>query len=294
LSFQVNFMCRLFAYLGAPVLLERLLLQPAHSLLVQSYQPREMTSGLLNADGFGVGWYGPDRVGSDGLGIKPQPPYIYRNTLPIWSDPNLTELSRYVRSGCVLANVRSATSGQAVQLSNCQPFRFGQLLGIHNGFIENFQQSLQRPLRDELQSECYQLIQGTTDSEHIFALICQHRLDHPTWSLTQVLTHTLERITKLTSRLDVRAGLNLIVCDGQQIVACRYAYPGHAPSLYWLRQSAQLNSDSTPTAKPGDSPTLEGWFVASEPIWPELPWQPFAEATVLTLEADRDPEIYAL
>jgi len=27
------------------------------SLIVQSYQPREMNSGLLNADGFGVGWY---------------------------------------------------------------------------------------------------------------------------------------------------------------------------------------------------------------------------------------------
>ncbi len=50
-------MCRLLAYLGSPVSLEHLLYKPEHSLIVQSYQPCEMTSGVVNADGFGVGWY---------------------------------------------------------------------------------------------------------------------------------------------------------------------------------------------------------------------------------------------
>ncbi|MHC5729947.1 MAG: ergothioneine biosynthesis protein EgtC, partial [Nostoc sp.] len=42
-------MCRLLAYLGSPVSLEHLLYKPEHSLIVQSYQPREMTSGVVNA-----------------------------------------------------------------------------------------------------------------------------------------------------------------------------------------------------------------------------------------------------
>lgn len=49
-------MCRLLAYLGKPILLEELILKPEHSLLVQSYQPKELEVALLNADGFGIGW----------------------------------------------------------------------------------------------------------------------------------------------------------------------------------------------------------------------------------------------
>lgn len=93
-------MCRLLAYLGSPISLEYLLYKPEHSLIVQSYQPREMISGVVNADSFGVGWY-HDQKDTD--------PFIYKNTLPIWNDINLPNLSRYVESKCVLAYVRSAT-----------------------------------------------------------------------------------------------------------------------------------------------------------------------------------------
>ena len=73
-------MCRLLAYLGYPVSLEDILYKPEHSLIVQSYQPREMTSGVVNADGFGVGWYDHE---------KKTNPFTYRNTLPVWNDLNL-------------------------------------------------------------------------------------------------------------------------------------------------------------------------------------------------------------
>jgi len=51
-------MCRLLGYLGPPIVLDYLLSKPEHSLIVQSYQPREMNSGLLNLTA-GVGWYHP-------------------------------------------------------------------------------------------------------------------------------------------------------------------------------------------------------------------------------------------
>ncbi len=50
----------------------------------QSYNTLELNSGFVCADGVGVGWY--DEVGK---------PYIYRNTIPLWNDPNLKELSQY-------------------------------------------------------------------------------------------------------------------------------------------------------------------------------------------------------
>jgi glutamine amidotransferase len=146
-------MCRLLGYLGLPLTLDRLLYKPEHSLISQSYQPREMTSGLLNADGFGAGWYHPQRESE---------PFTYKNTVPIWSDSNLPSLSRYVESGCVLAAVRSATAGQSVDLSNCQPFQHRLILGIHNGSIDNFRQTLYRPIRERLSDATYQSIDGNT------------------------------------------------------------------------------------------------------------------------------------
>ena len=50
-------MCRHVAYLGPPVPLRELLVDPPHSLLRQSWAPRRQLHGRMNADGFGVGWY---------------------------------------------------------------------------------------------------------------------------------------------------------------------------------------------------------------------------------------------
>jgi glutamine amidotransferase len=206
-------------------------------------------------------------------------PYIYRHTVPIWSDPNLEELSRYIQTGCALANVRSATTGQAVQLSNCQPFRFGQLLGIHNGFIANFRETLYRPIRAQLGDETYRLIQGTTDSEHIFALFCQHRLDFPEASLAESLRATLQQILTLVMAIPGRVGLNLIITDGQQLVASRCAYPDAPPSLYWLR------------AEPTFS---ESVLVASEPIFASDDWQKCPANCLIVVGANLDVHVSAL
>src|SRR5215210_2408447 len=52
-------MCRMVGYLGgASAPLSSVVLDGEHSLLVQSYAPQEMMSGVVNADGFGVGWDG--------------------------------------------------------------------------------------------------------------------------------------------------------------------------------------------------------------------------------------------
>lgn len=263
-------MCRLLGYFGPPVVLDSLLTKPEHSLVVQSYQPREMTSGLINADGFGVGWYHPQRETE---------PYIYKNILPIWSDINLTNLSRYIESGCVLANVRSATANQAVQLSNCQPFRWGRIMGIHNGFIENFHQTLYRPIRDRLNDVCYQAIEGTTDSEHIFALICNQLQVSPQISLLKALQITLQTLAEWAQAYKIKVGLNLLISDGHSLVASRFAYPARPPSLYWLR----------------DDPSWAGSvLVASEPMFTSDQWISCPENNTLVIGEDLDIQTYQL
>ena len=50
-------MCRWAAYTGAPIFLEEIVSRPGHSLIHQSHCATQCHSAI-NADGFGVAWYG--------------------------------------------------------------------------------------------------------------------------------------------------------------------------------------------------------------------------------------------
>ena len=65
----------------------RCVLDAPHSLLRQSYAPRDMRGGgTVNADGFGVGWYPP---GEPGAAAR-----RYRRSVPIWTDASLADAGR--------------------------------------------------------------------------------------------------------------------------------------------------------------------------------------------------------
>ena len=236
-------MCRLLGYIGTPLMLSKLIAEPDHSLIVQSYQPREMTAGLLNADGFGIAWY--DRA-------KAEEPFIYRSELPIWNDTNLPSLQRYVCSDCFIAGIRSATPGQGLGIHNCPPYSYGKFSFIHNGFIENFRLSLYRPLRSLLKDEFYHLIHGSTDSEHIFALLMQFYAEQQ--NLIDALQNTLTVILDLSAQYGIRSALNVIVSDGNSLVVSRYASTDPIPSLYFLEDG-------------------QSKIVASESLWQNDRWQ---------------------
>lgn len=262
-------MCRLLGYLGPPIPLDRVLYKPEHSLIVQSYVPREMTSGVVNADGFGVGWYRAERDVN---------PFTYKNTLAIWNDINLPELSRYVESGCVLAYVRSATPGQALDLSNCQPFRENQLLFIHNGFITNFRKTLYRLIRDRLSDEVYQSVNGTTDSEHIFALFVNELRRLPDYEPEKALSATLMTLTELARSQDVSFSANIIISDGHHLLASRFAYGTSPPTLYWLRDDPMY-----PNAV----------IIASEPLFTGN-WNSCPNSSILSVGEDLEIHIHQL
>lgn len=254
-------MCRLLGYFGSPILLDKLLSQPEHSLIVQSYQPREMTAGLLNADGFGMGWYHSQRD---------ERPFRYRNTLPIWSDDNLTSLVRYVESPCILAYVRSATPPLAVDLNNCQPFQSDRLLFIHNGFINHFHQTLYRPIRRQLCDAVYNQIHGTTDSEHLFALVLDNLTRSPELSLLEALQQALTTLYLLARQPPVYFSANIILSDGRQLIASRFANRSPVPSLYWI--DSQIDES-------------RGIIIASEPLF-EGNWNSIPESCLIHVGAD--------
>jgi glutamine amidotransferase len=125
-------MCRHLAYVGPPVSLRELLLDPPHGLYTQSWAPRRQRHGTVNADGFGVGWY------ADGDPV----PARYRREIPIWNDSSLGDIARVTRSGAVVAAVRSATAGTALCEAAAAPFGAGSWLFSHNGVLENWRTAL--------------------------------------------------------------------------------------------------------------------------------------------------------
>lgn len=249
-------MCRIVAYLGPEITLSSLILQPEHSLLVQSYAPKEMMSGVVNADGFGAGWYAPQ---------IDEEPAVYRSEKPLWADRSFASVSRKVVSGTILAAVRSATPGLPVEESGVPPFASGPFLFAHNGAIESFRSKAMRPLRDTLSDESYSGILGTTDSETVFAgLLDLLREGIP---LPEALEGTVCRVAGVCAGLGVRATLNLAATDGETMAFTRYSTEGSGNSLYFLEGG-------------GDFP--EGVVVASERLDRDAGWREVPDGHLLS------------
>jgi glutamine amidotransferase len=119
-------MCRHIAWLGAPRTLASLLLEPEFGLLRQSYAPRRQQHGLMNADGWGVGWWTP--------GVAD--PARWRAARPLWGDASFASVAPHVSSGVIVAAVRSATVGMPLDETAAAPFQRGGWLLSHNGRLE--------------------------------------------------------------------------------------------------------------------------------------------------------------
>ncbi|AKE89074.1 MULTISPECIES: ergothioneine biosynthesis protein EgtC [Rhodococcus] len=124
-------MCRHLGYLGPVRSVSSLVTEGPRSLLRQSWAPKDMRGGgTINADGFGVAWWGADGFGR------------YRNPAPIWSDPFVAEGLSHISAGAVMASLRSATEGMPVERSACAPFtRDGWAFSL-NGLVRGWPGSL--------------------------------------------------------------------------------------------------------------------------------------------------------
>src|SRR6187397_2419982 len=171
-------MCRILTYLGEPLVLRRLLFDPDNSLVRQSYSPRMMNT-FLNLAGFGMqAW--------DTKSLQPEDPFTYRaTTLPSF-DRNLRFLAAKLAPTCLVAHVRGVTySHEAlVAEANLHPFHFAgaRVVLAHNGHLRQFTR-MRYALVEHVLPELAQRIEGTTDSEWIYALILS-QLEDPYGSPT--------------------------------------------------------------------------------------------------------------
>ncbi|MEL6938208.1 MAG: ergothioneine biosynthesis protein EgtC [Cyanobacteria bacterium J06598_1] len=272
-------MCRILGYLGSHISLDQLMLEPEHSMRVQSYKPKELEGAILNGDGFGFGWHDRPEV----------EPFVYRNVLPMWNDRSLEDLCRYIQSRNFVVNLRSATANMPVDISNCQPFAYKQWLFVHNGLIENFFDTLQRPIRDMLCDAAYRSIRGLTDSEHIFALLVHHLETQPGIDIAEALLQTMNIVVKMANAAGVRVAANIILSTGDRLIALRYDNQQQAPSLYLLKNAKRfpdsviLTSEALFRNDGKNDGENDG----------ENDWQPYNQSELVSIDSKLNIQTYA-
>ncbi len=210
-------MCRWAAYTGQPILLEEVVCRPGHSLIEQSHGATQSKTAI-NADGFGIAWYGE----------RPEPG-LFRDILPAWSDPNLRSITAQVRSRLFLAHVRAST-GTATSRNNCHPFAVGRWSFMHNGQIGGFEH-LRREVDMMIPDALYPQRRGATDSEALFLVALSEGLEEdPKGALSRAVGR-LERLSRERGS-EPHVRLSAAFSDGETLYACRYATDEHAPTLY--------------------------------------------------------------
>jgi len=177
-------MCRHLGWLGEPRSVASLVLDPPCGLLVQSYAPRRQKHGLMNADGWGVGFFDDDGVARR-----------WRSAAPLWGDASFASVAPALRSGCVVAAVRSASVGMPIESSAAAPFSDGHWLLSHNGLVDR----AVLPLSPAAES--------TNDSALLAALIFERGLDALGDTVTEV------------AAADQNARLNILAANGSQLRA---------------------------------------------------------------------------
>ncbi len=281
-------MCRFLGYLGQEILLADLISRPANSLIRQSYRSKER-SEPLNGDGFGIGWYSP-KVSAEAC--------VFTSITPAWSNRNLLNLAEHVRSACFFAHVRAASPGTAVSELNCHPFRRGRYLWMHNGTIEGFS-SIKRRLRHSLSDDIYNTIEGTTDSEHAFALFLnllgEQKVNVNTTDLADGLINTIAQLKDWAADAGVKKPsiYNFAVTDGQRIATVRYVSdPQVEPiSLYLSKQGRYQCFDGRAGIVDCDN-AESGMIIASEPLTDEREnWTRVAPNHVVTIDSQLNPEV---
>ena len=246
-------MCRHLAYLGPQRSLSSLLYEPEQSLEKQSHAPRHQRDGAMNADGWGVGWWDPTVTAV---------PARYRTARPMWADVSFRSVADVVHADAITAAARSATPPLPVVETGNAPFSSGEWLFSLNGFIIGFASALGEELRRSVSPARSIDIQGTTDSEVLFALVLDALDDgaNPGEALEQVTVDALSR---------AEGYLNMLLTDGRHITASACGN-----SLFSLLD-AGLAAD--------------GVLVASEPLdddtgWTRVPDGSVVRASVGSLE----------
>jgi glutamine amidotransferase len=291
-------MCRILAYLGEPLPVRNLLFDTDNSLVRQSYSPRMMNT-FLNLAGFGMTAWDP-------TSLRPEEPFTYRATSLPSFDRNLHYLASKLAPTCLVAHVRGVTySGEGIVAdTNLHPFHFigTRVVLAHNGHLRQFP-SMRYSLVEHVEPGIAQRIEGTTESEWIYALILS-QLDDPygepaTRELADATANALRilRGVRAAHGIDTSSPANICVSTGRAVVATRFSfdygwYPPDDEMLetdlpfvsLWYAIGGEYNQrDGDWRMTAGDPP--RSMIIASEPLTTDSStWLEVPEYSMLTAE----------
>jgi glutamine amidotransferase len=293
-------MCRMLGYLGTPIALEDILYAPDSSLLKQTIDAQML--GMLNLAGFGLAAW-------DAASHEPEDPYAYRSTQVAIFDRNLHALAGKVRANALIAHVRGVPYHPGVQISeqNVHPFRFDgvPLAMAHNGDLAGFRE-MRFDLLEHVRPEFAKRIQGSTDSEWIYALIVS-ALENPAGpldpdDLLRAVSQALSIIRKVRDRHGLRqsSSVNLVACDGHNLVATRFTFDfgcygdkqmqGSTEFLsQWYTMGRDYGLHDGEWKMTGGAANADSVIVASEPLTRDIStWVEVPEYSALVVRRDGD------
>lgn len=156
----------------------------------------------------------------------------------------MRNIGDHVRSHLFFGHVRAASSGHDPQeeiivgIQNCHPFKYGPFTFMHNGGIPSFSK-IRLSLLNILSDRSCNMIKGSTDTEHMFALFVDFM---PPGSssvddMVAALNQTISTIVSMCAMAEIEkpCSLNLSVTNGTDIIATRFRNgPENPPSLYFI------------------------------------------------------------
>jgi predicted glutamine amidotransferase len=281
-------MCRFTLYLGPSIKLSSLVVEPEHSIITQSFKSKSQEEPL-NGDGFGIAWYAP--------GVS-DAPALFRSVTPAWNNTNLLDLARVVQSPVILAHVRAATKLGGPSEANCHPFRSSRYAFMHNGHIGEFAR-VRRSLLQGLGDRAFDGIQGSTDSEHLFAIVVDELHRRGTYerggavAMAEAMAAAVARVLELLRSVGVREAsfLNLAMSDGQEAVACRFTtlpdYDGESLWLHTGRLYVCVNGQCRMLSPDRGRGCV---LVSSEPLSDDSGWDPIPRNALVLIKQDGSTE----
>ncbi|HMV70645.1 MAG TPA: class II glutamine amidotransferase [Pseudomonadales bacterium] len=261
-------MCRLYALLASePTRVGCSLACSQNNLMRQSAGDAD---GVQHAHGWGVAEY------------THRGPVVERQAWAAYDGERFSQRVARIRSRAVVAHVRRATVG-SLSVDNTHPFRHGRFTFAHNGTLPAFDRLKPRLLAATSQRH-RSAICGQTDSEHLFHYLLSRWSRERSTDLLATIRDGIAQVLDWCHELAPGSpiGLNVLLTDGEQMVASRYGR-----SLWFLehdtagscRQCGQSHVERSSCA------AYRAVEVASEPITPGDAWRLLPEACVLGIDA---------
>ena len=203
---------------------------------------------------------------------------------------------------------------ELVGASNLHPFRFpgAQVTLAHNGHLREFRR-MRYSLIKHIRPELAESIEGTTDSEWIYALVLS-QLDDPTGvPETDELVHAtagalrLLRDVRAREGIEVSSPVNLFVTTGESLVVTRFSYdygwyPPEDTMLetdlpyvsLWYTVGGRYAEQDGEHSMVGDGPA-RSLLIASEPLTTDVStWLEVPEYSMITARRTADTLEYEM